>query len=95
MFMIILSAVGFLRTIGILLLVYYGFKMVMRFLAPKLVEKAAQKIYNDMQQRQSNASSQSNSMRRGDITINYPERKPKQYGRAEGDYIEYEEIDDK
>jgi hypothetical protein len=33
--------------------------------------------------------------RRGDVTIDYTDKKPKQYPRNEGDYIEFEEIKDK
>jgi ribosomal protein L14 len=33
--------------------------------------------------------------RQGDITINYSSKQPKQYRRTDGDYIEFEEIDDK
>jgi hypothetical protein len=29
------------------------------------------------------------------MTIDYSEKKPKQYKRGDGDYIEFEEVDDK
>ena len=77
----------------ILLGIYYGFKFLMRFLAPKIVDNAANKIYQDMQNK--SASNEGRTVRKGDMTIDYSNKKPKQFGRKEGDYIEFEEIDDK
>jgi ribosomal protein L14 len=65
----------------------------MRLLGPKLVEKAADKLYQDMKNRE--ASQSKHSVRKGDVTIDYSNKKPKQYRRGDGDYIEFEEIDDK
>ena len=31
----------------------------------------------------------------GHVAIHFTDKKPKQYRRADGDYIEFEEIDDK
>jgi hypothetical protein len=67
--------------------------MVMRFIAPKVVEKAADKLFQDMKNREEANNRQ--TVRKGDITIDYSDKKPKQYKHAEGDYIEFEEIDDK
>jgi len=77
----------------ILLGIYYGFKFLMRFIAPRIVDNAANKIYQDMQNK--SASHEGRTVRKGDMTIDYSNKKPKQFGRKEGDYIEFEEIDDK
>ena len=45
---IILNIVSFFRIIVIILVIYYGFKMLMRFIAPKVVEKAANKLFQEM-----------------------------------------------
>jgi hypothetical protein len=67
--------------------------MVMKFIAPRVVEKAADKLFQDMKNRE--AANNRQTVRKGDITIDYSDKKPKQYKRADGDYIEFEEIDDK
>jgi len=67
--------------------------MVMKFIAPRVVEKAADKLFQDMKNREEANNRQ--TVRKGDITIDYSDKKPKQYKRADGDYIEFEEIDDK
>ena len=78
----------------ILLVLYYGFKFLIRIIAPRVVDNAANKIYQDMQNRAGN-SNQSRTVRKGDMTIDYSNKKPKQFGRSDGDYIEFEEIDNK
>ncbi|HZK94574.1 MAG TPA: hypothetical protein VFC67_10230 [Prolixibacteraceae bacterium] len=90
---ILLNIVSFFRVLVIIILIYYGFKMVMRFIAPKVVEKAADKLFQEMKNKEASKGRQ--TMRQGDVTIDYSDKKPKQYKRADGDYIEFEEIDDK
>ncbi len=65
----------------------------MRFFAPKMVEKAADKLFKDMKEHEE--TKKRKTTRRGDVTIDYTNKKPKQYPRNEGDYIEFEEIKDK
>jgi hypothetical protein len=90
---IILNIVSFFRLVFILLVIYYGIKFFMRYMAPKMVEKAADKLYKDMKEQE--AAQKRKTTRHGDITIDYTNKKPKQYPRNEGDYIEFEEIRDK
>jgi len=90
---ILLNIVSFFRVLFVIILIYYGFKMVMKFIAPRVVEKAADKLFQDMKNREEANNRQ--TVRKGDITIDYSDKKPKQYKRADGDYIEFEEIDDK
>jgi len=93
MLFILLNIVSFFRILIIIMVIYYGFKMIMRFIAPKVVEKAADKLFQDMKNKE--AQQGKRTVRQGDITIDYSDKKPKQYKRADGDYIEFEEIDDK
>jgi ribosomal protein L14 len=67
--------------------------MVMRFVAPKIVENAANKLFHDMKNRE--ASNGRQTVRKGDVTIDISDKKEKKYKRADGDYIEFEEINDK
>ncbi len=90
---ILLNIVSLFDLLIILFAVYYGFKFLIRFIAPKVVDNAANKIFNDMQNRE--ASKDRRTVRKGDVTIDYSNKKPKQFGRSDGDYIEFEEIDEK
>lgn len=90
---ILLNIVSFFRILFVIILIYYGFKMVMKFIAPKVVEKAADKLFQEMKNKEASKGRQ--TMRQGDVTIDYSDKKPKQYKRGDGDYIEFEEIDNK
>ena len=90
---ILLYLPSFFELLMFILIVFYGFKFLIRFLAPRIVDNAANKIYQDMQNK--STSSEGRTVRKGDMTIDYSNKKPKQFGRKEGDYIEFEEIDDK
>ncbi len=91
---ILLNIVSFFDLLIILLVVYYGFKFLIRIIAPKVVDNAANKIYEDMQNR-AGSQNQGRTVRKGDMTIDFSNKKPKKFGRKDGDYIEFEEIDDK
>lgn len=84
---ILLTIVSFLRVLFIIILVWYAFKVAMRFLAPRVVEKAAEKIVRDMQQQQNQ------TRRQGDVTVERPDKKQKQYKREQGEYVDFEEVD--
>ena len=90
---ILLNIVSFLDLLMIILVVYYGFKFLIRFIAPRVVDNAANRIYQDMQNKAN--PNQGNSVRKGDVTIDYSNKKPKKFGRTDGDYIEFEEVNDK
>ena len=91
---ILLNIVSFFDVLMIIVVIYYGFKFLIRFIAPRVVDNAANKIFNDMQNRAA-APNQGRTVRKGDVTIDFSNKKPKQFGRKDGDYIEFEEIDDK
>ena len=90
---ILLSIVTEFKVVIFIILFFYGYKLVMRFLAPKVVEKAADKLYQEMKNQEE--SKYHRTVRQGDVRIDYSDKKPKQYKRGDGDYIEFEEIDDK
>ena len=90
---ILLNIISFFRVIFVMVVIYYGFKMVMRIVAPKIVENAANKLFQDMKDRE--ASNGKQTVRKGDVTIDITDKKEKKYKRADGDYIEFEEINDK
>jgi len=90
---ILVSIVTEFKVVIFIILFFYGYKLLMRFIAPKIVEKAAGKMYDEMKNKE--ASKGRRTVRQGDITIDYSNNKPKQYNRGDGDYIEFEEIDDK
>jgi hypothetical protein len=87
----LLYAVNFLRTLIILVLVYYAIKFLTRYFAPKVIDKAANKLYKDMKAQEKEAGKKRTS--KGDVTIEYEDNKSKRYSRGEGDYVDFEEVD--
>jgi hypothetical protein len=90
---ILLNIITEFKVVILIILVVYGYKFLMRILAPKIVENAANKVFQDMKEKE--ASNDRRTVRKGDVTIDYSKKKPKQFNRSVGDYIEFEEIDDK
>jgi hypothetical protein len=88
------SATGILRTLLIILLVYYGVKIITRIFAPLLLryvaKKAAQRFgapRGEFQRKPHNTTK-----REGEVTI---EKMPniKTSNKKVGEYVDYEEID--
>ncbi|MBT8260592.1 MAG: DUF4834 family protein [Flavobacteriaceae bacterium] len=89
------SFVGFIRTVLIILLVYYGFKIVSRLLAPyllKYAQKKAQQRFGD-QFKQYQKQQQQKQTKEGEITIDKMPNKNKSSNKDVGEYVDYEEID--
>tara|TARA_B100000123_G_C25668136_1_gene400799 strand:- start:182 stop:451 length:270 start_codon:yes stop_codon:yes gene_type:complete len=88
---------GIVRTILIILLVYYGFKFLTRLLAPIILKKMVNKMGSNFQSSFTNFSKKADSKKKeGDITIEKSTIKEKNTKSKKdiGDYIDYEEIDE-
>lgn len=86
------SVTGFVRMILIILLIYYGVKILSRLFAPLLIKyiakKAEQKFSGQFQQR----PHQESPKKEGEVTIDkMPNTKAS--NKDVGDYVDYEEID--
>ncbi|MFV0566958.1 MAG: DUF4834 family protein [Flavobacteriaceae bacterium] len=87
------SVTGFLRTILIILLIYYGLKILSRLFAPllfKYISKKAEQRFGG--QFGSFRQQQEPQKKEGEITI---EKMPNQKSSNKdvGEYVDYEEID--
>lgn len=83
---IILSAPGLLKTIGILVIIYFVLKLAGRLLFPIVVKKAV----NNMKARQSTYTQRKPE---GEVTV---EKKQRQEGRTQhtqGEYVDFEEVE--
>ncbi|WP_027136493.1 DUF4834 family protein [Gaetbulibacter saemankumensis] len=88
------SVPGFLRTILIILLIYYGLKVLSRLFAPFLIKYAAKKAeekfggqFSQFQQKQ-----QESMKKEGEVSIDKMPNK-KSSNKELGEYVDYEEID--
>ncbi|MGB3606558.1 MAG: DUF4834 family protein [Psychroserpens sp.] len=87
------SLYGFLRTILIILLVYYGIKILTRLFAPYLMrymgKKMQEKFGGQFQQQQQRNSKH----KEGETVIDKMPRNDSDSNKKVGEYIDYEEID--
>ena len=88
------SLVGFLRTILIILLVWYGVKILSRIFAPVLMryvaKKAEQKFGGQFNQYQ---QPQPEKKKEGETSIDKMPNNSKTSNKKVGEYVDYEEID--
>ena len=85
--MILLSISGFLKTILILLTIYFIFKIFIRIVFPLIL-----KSYIEKKQRDLFNQHQPPEKKEGEITIDYVPGKNKKGDNDEGEYVNYEEI---
>ncbi len=88
------SVTGFVRMILIILLIYFGIKILSRLFAPfliKYVAKKAEQRFGD-QFGQFGKQQQEKQKKEGEITIDKIP-KTKTSNKNVGDYVDYEEID--
>lgn len=84
---------GLLRTILIIILVYYAAKFLMRLLAPFFIKKMAQKMQDQAKQQYGNQ--QQTNVKEGETVIDKAPRNQRQTKDDVGEYVDFEEIDKK
>lgn len=81
-----------LKTVLIILLIYFGFKIMIRFFGPLILKYFLKKIGNKFQQ-QFTQQSQPDSSKKVDVNIDKRSPKNMKSNKKVGEYIDYEEID--
>lgn len=86
---------AFLKTILIILLVYYGLKILIKMFAPKLMGYAAKKTEQHFRERfgEFADAQRGQQTEEGDVVIEKKPLKDKQSKGTVGEYIDFEEID--
>lgn len=87
---------GFLRTLAIIVIIYYAIKFIGRYILPFFVGKIINNVEKKMrdQQQQFNNQEQKSTGKVGETVI---AKKPSDYKEGNknvGDYVDYEEIKD-
>ncbi len=87
-----------IRTILIILLFYYGFKILARLLAPILMRYAAKKVqqkFKDQMRQSSNYSNEIRTKKEGEVHIQSKKSSlEKNNSDTVGDYVDFEEVED-
>ena len=88
------SVPGFVRTILIIVLVWYGMKILSRIFAPLLMRYVAKKAEQKFGQQFGQAQQpQQSKKKEGEISIDKAPRQSKTSNKDVGEYVDYEEID--
>ncbi len=89
--LILLYLTNFIRTLLIIVVVYYGIRLFSRYILPMLVDKGLKNMQQKMQdqQRQNNRSTRPP----GDVTIEGNPQQGKNSGQIKGEYVDFEEVD--
>ena len=88
--MILLSIIGFARTVLILIGIYFIFKIVARFLLPILLKKMVERAAHNMANQQN--FSKERMKKEGEINVDYVPKKGKKIDDSDGEYVDYVEI---
>ena len=83
---------GFLRTILIIMLIYYGIKFLGRLLAPVLLKRFAKKMQDRFQQQYQDP--QNPPQEEGKVTLEETNTSKKTKSDDVGDYVDFEEVEE-
>ena len=87
------SFTGFLRTILIILLVYYGVKILMRLFAPYFVRYMSKKMQERFGGQFQQQQPERKGPKEGETVIDKMPQQHRTSDKKVGEYIDYEEID--
>ena len=88
------SLLGLMKTILILVLIWYGIKIISRLFAPLLLRFVAKKAEQRFgQQFNTQQEKQNTSKKEGETTIDQSPKQNKASNKNVGEYVDYEEID--
>ena len=88
---------GFVKTLLILMLFYYGFKLIVKTVLPYFAKRWVKKAQENFQQQQGYVDPEEAKRQEGEVkfTSQTTDSKSNSKGKEElGDYIEFEEVTD-
>ncbi|KJF44443.1 MULTISPECIES: DUF4834 family protein [Draconibacterium] len=86
---ITLYLVGFLRTLVIIAVIYFGFRFVVRYIFPKIIDKGMKNMQQKMQEQQ---RQQQPKRPEGEVTVEN-RRSNNRNNPDKGEYVDFEEVD--
>jgi len=89
--LIILVITNFLRTLLIIVLIYYAIRFISRYILPLLVDKGLKNMQQKMQDQQ--RQSQRSTRPPGEVTIEYNKKNGNNASQTKGDYVDFEEVE--
>lgn len=84
---------GLIKTIAIIIIVYYGFKFIGRYVLPLFVKRMVDNVEKKYKEQQQNQY-QDEKAKVGETVIDKKPSNMKESKKDEGDYVDYEELND-
>ncbi|SDS63152.1 protein of unknown function [Gillisia sp. Hel1_33_143] len=81
-----------LKTVLIIMLIYFGFKLLIKWFGPMILKYFLKRIGSKFQQ-QFNQQPSKRSKKEGDVVIEKKPNNSRKANKKVGEYIDYEEID--
>jgi hypothetical protein len=88
--LIVLFLVGFVRTLLIIVIIYYGIRLVSKYVLPLLLNKGVQKMQQKMQDQQ---RQQQTARPDGEVTIEKDKEGNQNTTPNKGEYVDFEEVE--
>jgi len=85
---------GLLKTIAILIIIYYIFKFFSRYIAPIFLKKVVSNMEKKFKEQQGQQYSDSTDGEIGETVIDRKPRQTKESNKSVGEYVDYEDIKD-
>jgi len=87
------SITGFFKVILIILIVYYGLKIIGRFAFPLMMKKFMSKLERKFQEQQGQGQQRHTSTKVGETVIDKKPNSDKRTNDTVGEYVDYEDVD--
>jgi hypothetical protein len=87
----ILFLVGFVRTLVIIVVIYFAVRLFNRYVLPIILNKKIKDMQQKMHERQK--QNQQPNRSEGDVTIEYDKRRDKNRNQSDGEYVDFEEVE--
>lgn len=89
--LVLLYLVGFIRTLLIIVIIYFGIRIVTRYILPLLVDKGIKNMQHKMQNQQ--RQHQQTTRPEGEVTIEKDRNQGSKNSQNQGEYVDFEEVD--
>lgn len=87
---VILVITNFIRTLFIIIIIWYGIKLISKYVLPLFVEKTIKNVQSRMEEQY--RQQQRTGRREGEVTIEKKTGRPSSKSN-DGEYVDFEEVD--
>ena len=89
--LVLLFLTNFIRTIVIIVVIYYAFRFISRYLFPFLLDRGIKNMQNKVYEQQ--RQGQRATRQPGEVTIENNSRQARAANQNRGEYVDFEEVE--